>query len=68
MTLYNELMEFEMSLLEGDMKDIKHKEGALDIYIKEEYRGMGIGTRLMNSLFEWYMYPARNMLSYTECP
>ena len=100
MSLYNELMEFEMSLLEGDMRDIqlnwekmktrdniegflrnetmriyvaeddnnkiqgfitgatskgiKHKEGALDIFIREEYRGKGMGTRLMDVLLEWF--------------
>lgn len=118
MSLYSELMEFEMSLLEGDMKDIqlnwerkktrgniegflrnetmrifvaedddnetrddneirsdndiksckniqgfivgatskgiKHKEGSLDIYIREEYRGKGIGTGLMDRMFEWF--------------
>ena len=98
--LYHELMEFEMCLLEGDLKDIqlnwekkktpdeikkllndqtkmifvaeddnnkiqgsivgatskciKHREGALDIFIKEKHRGKGIGTRLMDRLFEWF--------------
>ena len=95
MALYSELMEFEMSLLNGDMKEIqlnwerkktrediekilndenmnlfvaedsggiqgfitggiskgvKHPEGALDVYIREEHRGKGVGTRLMDRL------------------
>ena len=98
-SLYHELMDYEMSLLKSDMleiqlnweskktfeeiekvlkdstkiiflaenknrivgfilggisKGIKYKEGALDIYILEEHRGKGIGTQLMNKIFEWF--------------
>lgn len=100
MTLYHELMDFEMSLLKPDMlkvqlnwetkktredietimkdpakiiflaeeenneiigfivgavsKGIQDNEGLLDIYIKEDHRGCGIGTMLMDQIFDWF--------------
>ncbi|MCK5038689.1 MAG: GNAT family N-acetyltransferase [Thermoplasmata archaeon] len=100
MTLYHELMDFEMSLLKPDMlevqlnweskktredigkimkdptkiiylaeeddseiigfivgaasKGIRDNEGLLDIYIKEDHRGCGIGTMLMDKIFDWF--------------
>ena len=99
-TLYHELMDYEMGLLKPDMleiqlnweskktreeietvmndpakiiflaenddnetvgfivgavsKGIQDNEGLLDIYIMEQYRGKGIGTELMDTIFDWF--------------
>ncbi len=47
----NEIIGF---IVGAASKGIRYKEGLLDIYIKEEYRGKGIGTLLMDTMFEWF--------------
>lgn len=38
----------------GFQKGMKYKEGGLDIFVKGSHRGQGTGTKLMETILEWF--------------